>query len=103
MDIEAATSFHFFIRNLRYFYDIKDISLEKKNESFLKVHQINLLHNTLLQIVNKHLRDQHNSAKTQLMTVTNEREQLLDSFKTLKENCDNVEKRCRELKEKRNN
>jgi hypothetical protein len=43
MDIEAATSFHFFIRNLRYFYDIKDISLEKKNESFLKVRQINLL------------------------------------------------------------
>ena len=66
----------------------------------ISTHHINLLH-ILSQIVNKHLRDQHNAAKTQLMTVTNEREQLLDTFKTLKENCDDVEKRCRELKEKR--
>jgi len=47
------------------------------------------------------LRDKHNDTKAQLVNVTNEREQMLDSFKTLKENCDDIEKRCRELKEKR--
>ena len=43
IDFEAVTSFHFFIRNLRYFFDIKDISIERKNEKFLTTKQIVIL------------------------------------------------------------
>lgn len=47
------------------------------------------------------LREKHKDTKAQLVNATKEREDLLDTFKTLKENCDDIEKRCRELKEKR--
>ena len=46
------------------------------------------------------LREKHKDTKAQLVNATKEREDLLDTFKTLKENCDDIEKRCRELKKR---